>query len=204
MWIDITHTLSEEVAPWPGDPAFMCRYFTTKQENGVANVGEISGSNHIGTHIDTPKHIDDAGITVEQLDIQRLIGDATVLTFLDHQSITMADLKRHDIRGKIILFKTQQKADPKHLPKAITVLTAEAIDYLASCGIEVIGVDVPSVDVLNSETLDNHHRLAQHEIYHIENLCLNAISSGYYRFIGLPIKVRGAEAAYIRAVVAQK
>lgn len=204
MWIDITHTLSEEIAPWPGDTPFALRYFSTKDENGSANIAEISGSNHIGTHMDAARHVANDGWTMEQVDIQQLIGDATILTFTETTTITADDLRQCSIEGTIVLIKTRDVSDPTVFPTSITVLTTDAIDYLAELGVHVLGVDVPSVDVLDSETLDNHHRLAQHHMYHIENLCLNEVSTGQYHFIGMPLKIKGADAAYLRAVVAKK
>lgn len=204
MWIDITHTLHEDVAPWPGDPAFKLQYFTTKKENGSANIAHISGSNHIGTHIDAAKHVSDNGWTADEIDIQRLIGDATILVFTDQTHITREDLERTHIEGTILLLKTRTVSQPTMFPNEITVLTKDAIDYLVTCGIQVVGVDVPSVDELDSETLDNHHQLAQHHMYHIENLRLDDVTEGQYRFIGLPLKIQGADAAYLRAVVEKK
>ncbi|MCS4487078.1 cyclase family protein [Staphylococcus americanisciuri] len=204
MWIDITHTLSDAIAPWPGDTPFALRFFSTKDDNGVANIGEISGSNHIGTHIDAAKHVANDGWTVDQLDIQRLIGDATILTFTETTTITRDDLQQCSIKGTIVLLKTRNIANPMVFPSDITTLTSDAIDYLANLGVQVLGVDVPSVDPINSETLDNHHRLVQHHMYHLENLCLDDVTDGYYRFIGLPLKIKGADAAYIRAVVEKK
>ncbi|UXR69440.1 MULTISPECIES: cyclase family protein [unclassified Staphylococcus] len=204
MWVDITHTLEETIAPWPGDPAFKLHYFTTKAENGSANIAEIKGSNHIGTHIDAAKHVSDEGWTVDQIDVQRLIGDATLLSFTDRTFITREDLVQQQIEGTILLLKTRTVSDPTTFPSVITTLSGEAIDYLAEIGIQVIGVDIPSVDTLDSETLDNHHRLASHQMYHIENLRLDDVTAGQYRFIGLPLKIKDGDAAYLRAVVQKK
>lgn len=204
MWIDITHTLSEGVAPWPGDTPFAMKFFSTKDENGSANIGEMTGSNHIGTHMDAAKHVANDGWTMDQVEIERLIGDATVLVFTESMSITREDLQQCSIKGTIVLFKTRDIADPAIFPTTIATLTSDAIDYLADIGVQVVGVDVPSVDPLDSETLENHHRFAHHEMYHIENLRLDDVTAGYYHFIGLPLKIKNADAAYMRAVVSKQ
>ncbi|WP_133170686.1 hypothetical protein [Staphylococcus chromogenes] len=49
MWIDITHQLSKDWAPWPGDPAFELHFFETKANNGTTNIAKLAGSTHIAT-----------------------------------------------------------------------------------------------------------------------------------------------------------
>lgn len=201
MWIDITHALSKDWVEWPGDTPFQFNYFATKAQTHAVNIGEIVGSTHIATHVDAPKHFDDDGLTVDALPIERFIGKATVVTLLDIPVIEVDHLKSCPIEGTIILIQTQRECHPSVFPEEIPVLSIAAIDYLASIGIEVIGVDVPSVDPIDSETLENHHRIAHHEMYNIENLRLSHVKAGIYQFIGLPLKISGADASYIRAVI---
>ncbi|WP_105995966.1 cyclase family protein [Staphylococcus agnetis] len=201
MWIDITHALSKDWAEWPGDTPFQFNYFATKAQTDSVNIGEIVGSTHIATHVDAPKHFDDDGLTVDLLPVERFIGIATVVTLLDIPVIEVDHLKSCPIEGTIILIQTQRESHPSVFPEEIPVLSIAAIDYLASIGIEVIGVDVPSVDPIDSETLENHHRIAHHEMYNIENLRLAHVKAGIYQFIGLPLKISGADASYIRAVI---
>ena len=201
MWIDITHQLSKDWTPWPGDPAFDLQFFETKARNGAVNIAKMEGSTHIATHVDAPKHVDDAGLTVDQLPIDAFIGQATIVEMLDQPIIDVPMLKKFDIIGKIILFKTQRSSNPTQFPKTVPVLTVSAIDWLAQQGVQVIGVDVPSIDPIASESLENHHRMINHGIFNIENLRLEHVSPGVYNFIGLPLKIAGGDASYIRAVI---
>lgn len=201
MWIDITHALSQDWAEWPGDTPFQLNYFATKAQTHSVNIGEIVGSTHIATHVDAPKHFDDDGLTVDQLPVDYFIGTATVLELFDTTVIDVEQLRDCLIQGSIVLLKTQRQSHPSVFPETIPVLSIDAIDYLASIGVRVIGVDVPSMDTIESESLENHHRLAQHGMYNIENLRLAHVDAGAYQFIGLPLKISGADASYIRAVI---
>lgn len=201
MWIDITHQLSKDWAPWPGDPAFELHFFETKANNGATNIAKLAGSTHIATHVDAPRHVDDKGATVDQLPIDSFIGRATVIEILDTPRIDESILKEEVIEGKIVLFKTQSHTNPSQFPETVPVLTTDAIDFLAQQGVQVIGVDVPSIDPIDSETLENHHHMINNGIFNIENLRLAHVSPGVYDFIGLPLKIVGGDASFIRAVL---
>jgi arylformamidase len=73
--------------------------------------------------------------------------------------------------------------------------------WLASRGVVLIGVDVPSVDDLDSKTLDNHHALDRMGIAIVEGLWLEDVAPGIYDFVGLPLKIVGADGSPLRAIL---
>ncbi|WP_323703855.1 cyclase family protein [Mammaliicoccus sp. Dog046] len=203
MWVDITQSLTNRIANWPGDEAFHFKLAETKDDNGVVNIGSISTTTHIGTHMDAPFHFDNEGITIDQIDVNRLIGKATLVECIGEDIITKEMLMDKAIKGTIIMIKTQERANPERFPEEVPALTEDAINYLASIDIKVFGIDVPSVDKIASTTLDNHHTFQKCDIINIENLLLEDVSEGYYDFIGLPLKVVGADGCPIRAVISR-
>ncbi len=58
MWMDITQMLEEDIAHWPEDTPFSYKCTVTKAESGSVNIGKITTSTHIGTHIDAPFHFE--------------------------------------------------------------------------------------------------------------------------------------------------
>lgn len=204
MWIDITQTLDEKIAHWPEDTPFDYSLPVTKAESGSVNIGRIETSSHIGTHIDAPFHFDDDGIKVHELDINRYIGDATVIEVMDKKEITAEDLKAFDIKGTIILIKTKKEADRTYFPVEVPVLSEDAVDYIAQLGIKLFGVDVLSVDDIDSKTLDVHHKLHQNDIMIIENTVLEDIIPGLYDFAALPLKIKDADGSPVRAAIRPK
>lgn len=201
MWIDITQTLESSIAHWPEDTPFTYEIPVTKADSGSVNIGKIETSTHIGTHIDAPFHFDDNGVRVDDLDINRYIGDATVIEVMDKALITEEVLKNFDIKGTILLIRTKEKANQEIFPETIPVLTEKAIEYIARIGIELFGIDVTSVDPIDSKTLDNHHKLYRNDIMIIENAVLEDVTAGYYDFVALPLKIKGADGSPVRAAL---
>ena len=66
---------------------------------------------------------------------------------------------------------------------------------------ELVGVDLPSVDQLDSNDLPIHHALFDAGIYILESLWLETVWPGIYHLAALPIKFVGADAAPVRAVL---
>ncbi|SOC42382.1 cyclase family protein [Salinicoccus kekensis] len=203
-WIDISQTLTDDTAHWPEDTPFSFELPVTKAETGSVNIGKITTSTHTGTHIDAPFHFDEAGGTVETLDINRYIGDATIISVYDTEVITKPLLSRFEIKGTILLIKTQEAYDTETFPETVPVLDGDAVEYLASAGIKLFGIDVPSVDALDSKDLTIHHKLHQNDIMIIENVVLAGTPDGFYDFIALPLKIKGGDGSPVRAAVKAK
>lgn len=203
-WIDISQTLTDDTAHWPEDTPFSFELPVTKADTGSVNIGKITTSTHTGTHIDAPFHFDEAGGTVETLDINRYIGDATIISVYDTEVITKSLLSRFEIKGTILLIKTQDAYDTEKFPETVPVLDGDAVEYLASAGIKLFGIDVPSVDALDSKDLTIHHKLHQNDIMIIENVVLAGTPDGFYDFIALPLKIKGGDGSPVRAAVKAK
>ncbi len=65
----------------------------------------------------------------------------------------------------------------------------------------LIGVDVPSVDQLDSKELPIHHEIGSCGIHILENLSLRQVPAGPYELIALPLRLVGADGALVRAVL---
>ena len=74
-------------------------------------------------------------------------------------------------------------------------------DWLADRGVRLIGVDLPSVDPLDSKSLDVHHALGRRGIVIVEGLWLNEVPEGRYGLIALPLKIVGADGSPLRAAL---
>lgn len=203
MWIDITQTLKPGIANWPGDTPYDYRLDAKIEDNQGANVGSVEMSLHIGTHLDAPYHYSKDGITIDELDINRLMGDAQVIELIDEEVVTPRLLESFTIHQKIVLFKSVYSKDESQFLGDFMTFTPEAIDYLAQVGVEVIGTDMPSIDSVESTLLEAHLACLKHHMLILENLELNKVREGDYEFIGLPLKIQ-ADASPIRAVVKKK
>ncbi len=77
----------------------------------------------------------------------------------------------------------------------------ETLALLGSLGVQLVGIDTPSVDPGTSSTLPAHHQLLQHDMRVLENLVLDDVPAGDYELIALPLKLMSADASPVRAIL---
>jgi arylformamidase len=99
-----------------------------------------------------------------------------------------------------VLVRTCEQADTTWNP-AFSAFAPETLAWLAGRGVRLVGLDTPSVDPADSQTLDAHHMLHRHDLRVLENLVLDAVPAGDYELIALPLKLAGACASPVRAVL---
>src|SRR5699024_4746307 len=78
-WIDISQPLQNNIAHWPEDQPFHYETTVTKADSGSVNIGKITTSTHIGTHVDAPFHFLNEGKRILDMDIERYIGRCKVI-----------------------------------------------------------------------------------------------------------------------------
>lgn len=201
-WIDITQPFQDTIATWPGDTPFHFELAFTKEQTGSVNIGRFTTSTHTGTHADAPYHFDKDAPTIEQLDVNIYIGEALVIDLTEKKEIRRDYLEEINFGGVTrVLFKLHEKVDTETFPDRVPVIHPDIAPFLKEKGIRLIGVDCPSVDALDSKSLVTHHALYSHGIHIIENLMLERVVPGLYEFIGLPLKIVGADGAPVRAVI---
>jgi len=188
-------------ANWPGDVPFSFRLGWTIAGGASVNVGAIETSVHTATHCDAPFHFDDAGITVDRIPLDVFFGPAWVVDVrgASNWQSRLANLSLSDTPR--VLFRTGCWQDSTRFPDAIPVMESTLPDWLADRGVRLVGVDLPSVDALDSKTLDNHHALGRRGITIIEGLWLDGVPERRYELIALPLKISGGDGSPLRAVL---
>ncbi|WP_407868366.1 arylformamidase [Paenibacillus sp. P36] len=199
---DISRPLATGVPTWPGDTPFSYEVSWTKEQSGSVNVGKLTMSIHTGTHIDAPFHFDNEGRKVMELDLELYIGLARVIEISGKSSIGAEELKAFELDGITrLLIRTNSWTNPNEFPTEITYLRDDAGPYLAEKGIRLIGVDVPSVDPLDSKELAAHHTLHANDIHILEGIDLAKIAPSDYELIALPLPLVEADGSPVRAVL---
>ncbi len=79
---DLSQPLDQNVSFWPFYPPFEVKYFKRKSEHGV-NAQYIQTSNHMGTHLDAPRHFVTAGKTIDQVPLEWLYGEGVIVDLSD-------------------------------------------------------------------------------------------------------------------------
>ena len=210
IW-DISRTLSDDLAEWPGDEPFHFRLTKTMAEGQSINLGAIGMSVHNGTHADAQFHFDTNGKSIEKAPLEIYLGRAAVVDLTEAFSrskqkhlITVEDLQPYAeeiAESSRLLVKTGRWSDSTVFPNQIPVIAANVPSWLQKSGVRLIGLDLPSVDEIDSKSLQNHNALAAVGIAIVESLDLTRVGSGIYNFAALPLKIAGADGGPMRAVL---
>jgi arylformamidase len=210
IW-DISRTLSDDFAEWPGDEPFHYRSTREIAKGQSVNLGAITMSLHNGTHADARFHFDQKGESIDKAPLDIYLGRATVVdlaqTFLrskEKHLITTEDLKPHaeEIAATSrLLVKTGRWSDSTIFPNQIPVIAADVPAWLQKNGVKLLGLDLPSMDEIDSKSLQNHHALARAGIAVVESLDLGEVAPGIYNLAALPLKIAGGDGAPVRAIL---
>ena len=201
-WIDISQPLDNRIAVWPGDTLFNYKVTWSKEESTSVNVGQITMSTHTGTHIDAPFHFNDDGKKVIELDVNLYVGRARVIHLPISSSIGLKELSGVELDGVTrLLIRTDAWTDRSVFPTEIPEIEPKLASYLAKKGVRLLGLDLPSVDPIDSKELTAHHELTRHGIHILEGLVLDHIDSGDYELAALPLSLVEADGSPVRAVL---
>ncbi|VWX38369.1 arylformamidase [Exiguobacterium oxidotolerans] len=201
-WIDVSQPLSSSVTTWPGDTKFDYTISWSKADTGSVNVGKVTMSLHTGTHIDAPFHFDDAGKKVIELDPDLYIGHARVIYLPGRTELVASDLDGFDLTNvRRLIIKTDGWVDKSVFPESVPVLTPSLAERLGTLGIELIGLDLPSVDAIDSKEMAAHHALATHGVHILEGLVLDKIAPGDYHLNAVPLPLVDGDGSPVRALL---
>ncbi|MGI8436699.1 MAG: cyclase family protein [Chthoniobacterales bacterium] len=207
---DISRTLCAELAAWPGDVSFRSERNASIADGSNVNLSAMQMSLHNGTHADAKFHFDSSGWTMEQAALANYFGPVVVvdLTHLFREGVLpdisvshLAAIGEELRAAPRLLLKTNVWRDSAVFPTAIPVVAPEVPEWLRARGVRLLGLDVPSVDRIDSRDLPNHHSLGAAGICIVESLDLSAAAAGKYQFAGLPLKVAGGDGAPVRAIL---
>jgi arylformamidase len=199
---DITLTLRDALPCWPGDTPFRFALAWSKAEGATVNVGQVSTSIHIGTHVDAPFHFDDEGATIDALNLDPFLGPVLVVDVRGRAVIRIEDLNGFDLSSTPrLLLRTDGWLDHSRFPESIPVLDEGVPSYLKDQGVILLGLDVPSVDAIDSKDLPIHHALGSFGIAILESVDLTRVEPGVYELIALPLKIGGGDGSPVRAIL---
>jgi arylformamidase len=100
-----------------------------------------------------------------------------------------------------VLFKTGSFPNPDVWSGDFNSLSPELIEQLARSGVRLVGIDTPSIDPADDTELRSHAAVYRHDLCVLEGLVLDEVAPGRYTLVALPLKLAGADAAPVRAVL---
>lgn len=207
--IDLSYDITHQMAVFPADPAVgILRHHN--YQNGYF-VSQVIFGTHTGTHIDVPVHKIRGGKSVDEVPIDRFAGRAYVLD-MTHlgplEEIACSDLERckdkfEDVH--IVIIKTGWG---KHFGRedfftSFPGISEEAAGWFADHGIDLIGLESPSVNAVKHEKI--HTMLLAKDIYIVESLAnAEKITQEYVELFAVPLKLKGLDGSPVRAFAVEK
>ena len=201
---DISPVLSERTAVFPGDEPFS-RKVSLDFESGSKNLllSSILTTVHLGAHTDAPNHYDPRGVSIAERALSFYIGACQVISvhLPRGERIRPKDLNGTRALAPRVLFKTGSYPDPDCWNPDFNSLSAELVDKLASQGVVLVGIDTPSIDPAEDKVLESHQAVARHDLAILEGIVLKDVPDGFYTLVALPLRLEGADASPVRAVL---
>lgn len=208
--IDITIPIRPTMLSWPGDPCVEIEKISDIEAGDQSNVTQLTMSAHTGTHIDAPRHFFSNAKTIDQVPLEKLIGDVLVMTIEDSVDIiTRHVLENHPDRTLLekatkVLFRTKNstfwKTHPDTFQTNYVGIGQSAAEFLCQLSLELIGIDYLSI-AHYEDTLNPHRILLSKDIILLEGVDLSKVSDGLYELFCLPINIFGSDGAPARAIL---
>jgi arylformamidase len=212
--IDLTPPVSPGLAVWPGDTPYSREVLCDLAKGDSVTLGTMRATLHLGAHADGPNHYGPGAPGIGERDLRHYLGPCRVLevdrAMMDRRAATGCERRvtPADIAGGVpdvieprVLIRTGTFPDPEAWNDDFAGLSVELIDVLAARGVITVGVDTPSVDVRASKDLPAHRAILRHDMAILEGLVLAGVEPGAYELIAPPLRLMGADASPVRAVL---
>jgi kynurenine formamidase len=229
--VDLTYSFDEETIFWPTEDGFKLEkgFDGTTDKGYHYSANSFCTAEHGGTHIDAPIHFFEGRKSVDELELNQLIGNGIVVDISSKvESDRDYEIKAEDFvewekkngrieDGSIVLLKTGLG---KHWPDRKEYLGtdergAEAVAKLHFPGlhksgaewlvrerkIKAVGIESASIDYGQSTHFETHVYLGENNIPIIENVAnIDSVPVKGFTILALPMKIKGGSGGPARVV----
>ncbi len=175
---------------YPGDPGVSIRQASSLDRGDSCNLTEITTGLHNGTHADAPLHFISNGDSITDAELGNFIGFCRVIETkegaLDEEYVKTM----FPDNEKRVIIKGHGKS----------YITGDGAKAAAEKGLILIGTDSLSVGIHGDQTAP-HREFLTRKIAIVENLDLENADEGRYFLVAQPLKIGGAEASILRALL---
>jgi len=185
-------------------------------ENPTPSVYALKMSEHTGTHVDALNHMrkEDKGKSIDTMPLSTFYTEGICLDFSSKglkEIITSEEIKNQLKllnlklkKGDTLLLCTnhyQKHFNTGNWPSGPGI-SAEAARWLGEQKIAAFGVETMSPGVPGISNKEVHHICGELSFTHYENMINldKLVGRGRFRFIALPLKIRGGTGSPVRAV----
>lgn len=202
IW-DITQVLRPGMPLWPGEPPLTVRRTASIGEQCPVNVGALDAPLHAGTHADAPFHYHAEGAASADCDLTPYMGRCVVVDARHAgDQIDLDDIDWAAIgSAERVIFRTYDRFPADRWDSNFTAIAPQVIARLRQGGVHLVGTDAPSLDPEKSKTMDAHSEVLAGDMRILEGLVLDDVPPGEYELIALPLRIAGADASPVRAIL---
>jgi kynurenine formamidase len=218
--VDLTHALESTMPQYSDAQPFHLQKLSD-YDDGYLSYG-FSAAEHLGTHVDAPKHFWPSGRSVDRIALADLAGRAVVINVVEESrrnadyELTVDDLKAWELRygpiakNSIVILRTgweskwyrpkefmnRDKDGMMHSPG----FSCDAVDYLAhNRSVRALGIDTLSIDPGRSEAFCAHKLILKTDKFAIEGLTnLEKLPPQGATIVVAPLKIAGGSGAPAR------
>ena len=201
---DISPVISPRIAVFPGDTPFSRRVALDIARGDRISLSALSSTLHLGAHADAPSHYHRDGATIDRQPLDLYVGPCHLLrvTVAPGRAVAVADLDGRLPEGtQRLVIATGSFPDPDRWCADFSALEPALVDWLGDRGVRLVVIDVPSVDPADSKDLPAHAACFRRGMAIIEGVVLDGVPEGRYDLIALPLRIEGADASPVRAVL---
>ena len=176
------------------------------------NATTLSLYSHCGTHMDAPQHFLPGGNTIDQQELNAVLGPALVVDLAPaepRQLFTVEDfapVADQVVPGVRLLLRTDwyKRHGTDEYRDGLPRISLSLAEWLVERDVALVGVEQPSVADVNDmqELTDVHQTLFRGGVVIVEGLAnLDQISMQSVQFVALPMKIMGGDGSPVRAIV---
>ena len=210
---DISHLISQDMPVYPGEPAPEFHPIFSIGKDKV-NVTRLEMGSHTGTHVDAPKHFISDASAINDIPLQKFIGECRVVDMsakgIGH-GITDSDLDEYATMMRqaatdILLIYTgtsDQWGKNEDIRTNFSYLEPSAAQWLVDHGIKCVGIDSFSMEKYGFQRGLTHEILLSNGIAIIEGISskLKEVVGKKMFLVCLPLPLKCMDGSPVRPVL---
>jgi len=202
MIYDVTPVISGRLSVWPGDTPPSRQVLCDLKRGDNLTLSTLHATVHLGAHADAPSHYGADAPAIHERSLDYYLGPCQVMRVAVGRGVRIGEeMLPGPVWAERVLLATGTYPDPENFNEDFAALAPELVRFLHGRGVKLVGIDTPSVDLFDSQSLPSHHAFLECDMAILEGLALGDVPEGLYELIALPLKLAGFDASPVRAIL---